>query len=596
MKFVKQKIKNLRKKLHHWEFLYYTKNESAVSDEKYDAILAELNQLEKIYPHLITENSPTQCIGGVLQQNFNKIRHKAPMLSLNSIVDASQLFLFDKRTKIKLNDNHIMSYCCELKIDGVAASLLYKEGKLICAATRGDGRIGEDITKNISTISSVPMYLKIDTNNHYSLPYLLEIRGEVFISKLCFLKLNRITTQQGNKPFSNARNAASGSLRHLDPSITAKRPLSFYCYGISDYSGGQELPDSHLKRLQLCKNWGLPISNHICLVRGVDKVLEYYSYIKKIRADLEFNIDGIVVKVNNCKYQAKLGCSFKAPNWAFAYKFPMDIRCTKVENVIFQVGRTGIITPIAYLKPIILSDVTIRKVNIYNINEVKRLGLMIGDTVRIQRSGDVIPKILEVVLSERAANHVKVIELPKVCPVCGSTIRTWYHQSVLRCTSGLACLAQRKATLEHFVSRKAMNICGMGNRVIEQLVSRQLISTPVDFFRLNKNKLLCLEGCGIEYTERLLRAIENSKKITLARFIYALSIHGVGEIVANNLAVVYRNIENVVAADLQSLSNVKNVGPIIANNIYYFFKNPDNLKNVQDLIDPAIGIQLSSII
>ncbi|WP_331828640.1 NAD-dependent DNA ligase LigA [Candidatus Blochmannia sp. SNP] len=595
MKFIEKKIQNLRKKLRHWEYLYYLKNESEVSDEKYDAILEELHQLEKIYPHLITESSPTQRVGGVLPDNFKKINHKIPMLSLNSIVKSYQLLLFDRRIKLKLDNNHIISYCCELKIDGVAVSLLYKNGELVCAATRGDGRIGEDITKNVRTICSVPMYLKIDTNNHDVLPYWLEVRGEIFISKLCFLQLNKITVREGNRPFSNSRNAASGSLRQLDPAITAKRPLSFYCYGVSDYFGEKELPDSHWERLQLCKNWGLPISNHIRLVSGIDKVLEYYSYIEKIRASLEFNIDGIVVKINSCKYRDKLGCGSKAPNWAVSYKFPAEVGSTKVDNVIFQVGRTGIITPIAYLEPIVISDVTIRKVSIHNINEVKRLGLMIGDTVRIQRSGDVIPKILEVVLSKRT-DRAKAIEFPDFCPICGSLIATWYRQSILRCTAGLACLAQRKAALKHFSSRKAMNICGMGNRIIDQLVNKNLVSTPVDFFNLSKNKLLCLEGFGTEYVERLLWAIENSKKITLARFIYALGIRGVGETVANNLAVVYKTLENLVTADLRSLSSLKYVGPIVANNIYYFFRNPDNLKNVQDLIDPSIGIQLSVII
>ncbi|URJ28271.1 NAD-dependent DNA ligase LigA [Candidatus Blochmannia vicinus (nom. nud.)] len=595
MKFIEKKIQNLRKKLHHWEYLYYIKSESEVSDEKYDAILAELHQLEKIYPHLITENSPTQCIGGVLQDNFKKINHKIPMLSLNSIIKSHQLLSFDRRVKIKLDDHHIIPYCCELKIDGVAVSLLYKNGKLVCAATRGDGKIGEDVTENVRTIYSVPMYLKIDVNNHDKIPYLLEIRGEIFISKLCFLQLNEITVREGNRPFSNSRNAASGSLRQLDPAIAAKRPLSFYCYGVSDYFGKKELPDSHWERLQLCKNWGLPISNHISLVNGIDKVLAYYSYIEKIRASLEFNIDGIVVKINSCEYQNKLGCGSKAPNWAVSYKFPAEIRSTKVENVIFQVGRTGIITPIAYLDPIMISDVIIRKVSIHNINEVKRLGLMVGDTVRIQRSGDVIPKILEVVLSKRT-DRVTAIKFPHFCPICGSLIATQYRQSILRCTAGLSCLAQRKAALEHFASRKAMNICGMGNRIIDQLVNKNLVSTPVDFFNLNENKLLCLEGFGAEHAKRLLWAIENSKKITLARFIYALGIRGVGETVANNLAVVYKTIENLVTADLRSLSDLKYIGPIVANNIYHFFRNPDNLKNIQDLIDPSIGIQLSVII
>lgn len=596
MNYEKLKIQDLVQKLRHWEYFYYIKNESIVSDEQYDATLMELYKLEKIYPNLIMEDSPTKRIGGTFKLDFAQVLHKTPMLSLNSVMEESKIISFDQKIKMKFGNDSIISYCCELKIDGIATSLLYENGKLICAATRGNGSFGEDVTKNICTIRSIPVELNANNDSSNKLPYLLEIRGEVFISKLCFLKLNKEAIKQGYKPFSNPRNAASGSLRQLDFNITATRPLSFYCYGISYYFGESKLPDSHWKQLQICKNWGLPISDNICLVNDIHDVLQYYSYIHSIRSNLKFIIDGIVIKVDNCKHRNKLGCGSKAPNWAISYKFPAEIKFTKILNVIFQIGKTGLIVPVACLKPIVINNVTIRKVNIYNVNELKRLGLMIGDIVCVQRSGDVIPKILKVVISERSYHRVKSIEIPYYCPVCGSVLQLYRGGSMLRCVSGLSCIAQRKAWLKHFASRKAMNIRGMGNKVIDQLVDRDLVKVPVDFFNLNKDKLLCLKGYQKESVKRLLTAIENSKKVTLTRFIYALGVRNVGEVIAKNLAFEYKNIENLIEADFKSLSNLKCIGEVIAVNIYSFFKNLDNLKNVQDLINPIVGIQFNAII
>ncbi|ADV33890.1 DNA ligase [Candidatus Blochmanniella vafra str. BVAF] len=593
MKIIEKRIKKLIKKLRQWEYAYYLKNESETSDEEYDKTLQELRQLEFEYPCLITENSPTKFLGKILENNFRQVYHRAPMLSLNSVMNKSQLLLFNDRIEYKLRDNNqnkSIIYCCELKIDGVAISLLYKSGKLLKAATRGDGKIGEDVTKNVRVVSSIPECLR--KNDGMQLPYLLEIRGEIFISKLCFLKLNQKILKSGNKPFSNARNAASGSLRQLNPNITASRSLMFYCYGISYYVGADELPNSHWDRLQLCLKLGIPINDHIQLVNGVDKVLKYYDHITYIRSNLKYDIDGIVVKVDNCVFQKKLGYGTRAPHWAIAYKFPAESKLTQLNDIIFKVGRTGLITPIVYIKPIVINNVVIKKVSMHNVNEIRRFNLMFGDTVLVQRSGDVIPKIVKVILSKRT-NDMKVITLPQFCPVCGTLLITSNcRSSVLRCPAKLICLAQRKSMLKHFVSRKAMNIHGMGEKVINQLVDKNLVFSPVDFFYLNRENLLFnLDGYGVKSVEKLLRSIDLAKHTTLANFIYALGIPNVGESVANSLAVKYKTIEKLISADFQSLSTLQYVGDSIAFTIYSFFKDPINLKNIKDLINPDIGIR-----
>lgn len=589
MKSVDQKIQRLRNKLSRWQYTYHTQNESEVSDEKYDIFLKELQQLELKYPHLSAKHSPTQSIGSDPQKGFCKIQHQIPMLSLNSIADTSQLFLFDKRVKNRLGNNiQNIIYCCELKLDGVAISLLYKCGKLIQAVTRGDGKIGEDVTKNAYTISSIPIYLKSKNNN--KLPYLLEIRGEIFIFKSCFLQLNKVMLDTNNKPFSNSRNAASGSLRQLDTNITALRPLSFCCYGIAYYIGKDVLPNSHWERLQLCKNWGITINNCIQLVYNICDASKFYNHIKKIRSNLKCNIDGVVIKVDNCIYQNQLSYSARAPNWAIAYKFPSESQATTLNKIIFQVGRTGLITPVACIDPIFIDNVCIKKVNMHNTNEIKRLNLKIGDTVLVKRSGDVIPKILQVI-SSNCTDISNFVKVPQYCPTCGSILKSWKHKPfVLYCTAKLTCLSQRKSMLKHFASRKAMNIRGIGDSVINQLVDKHLVSNPVDFFCLNKKRLLCLDGYQNKSIERLLHSINISKQTTLSRFIYALSIPNVGEVSASHLAVVYKNIENLITADLCSLLNIQYIGKTVALDIYNFFKNSNNLKNVQDLIHPDVGI------
>lgn len=597
MQSIIKKAKDLRKQLKRWQYAYYVQNISEVSDEKYDLFLEELRQLELDYPFLSYQSSPTRCIGSMPQVGFCQVHHYIPMLSLNSVVTKSQLLLFDKRVRNKLSDDvQVIIYCCELKLDGIAISLLYKQGQLIQASTRGNGSIGEDVTKNVYTIKSIPKVLTSNNQDlNKKLPYFLEVRGEVFISKSCFVKLNQKLLNQGKKIFSNSRNAASGSLRQLNPNVTALRPLSFFCYSISDYIGTKSLPNSHQQRLLLCKNWGIPVNNYMQLVQGIEAASSFYDHIKQIRSDLTLDIDGVVIKVDNCIYQNKLNYSSKYPNWAIAYKFPAESKYARLNKIIFKVGRTGIITPVAYIDPITINNVIIKKVNIHNINEIKKLKLMIGDIVRVQRSGDVIPKISEVMLSKRS-NHTQIIILPSLCPICGSVLKPYKHQSsVLRCMAKLTCLAQRKAMLEHFVSRKAMNIRGISTKIINQLIDRNLVSAPVDVFYLNKNKLLTLDRFGSKSADQLLKSINFSKRITLSSFIYALGIPHVGETVSKNLSITYKNIENLITADLQSLLNVKCIGKVIAISIYNFFKNSNNLKNVQDLIHSNVGIQWISV-
>lgn len=591
MRSIYRKIRNLRNKLDRLQYVYHSENESEVSDENYDFLLTELERLESIYSEFSRINSPTQSVGSIPQDGFCQIDHQVPMLSLNSIIDRNQLLSFDNRVKSKLSNQNI-EYCCELKIDGVAISLLYNFGKLIQATTRGNGITGEDVTRNAYTISSIPIYLK---SKYGKLPDLLEVRGEVFILKSSFVQLNTVMLQKKNKLFSNARNAASGSLRQLDASITASRPLSFCCYGISYYSGENKLSNSHYERLQSCNDWGMKISDYTRLVYNIYDVIKFYDYIKKIRSSLAFNIDGVVIKVDNCNYQERLSCTVRSPNWSVAYKFSADSKCTKLKKIVFQVGRTGVIIPIAYIDPIIINDVCIKKVNIYNINEIRRLKLSIGSTVLVQRSGDVIPKIVKVVEFD-CDNLNQSVKIPQRCPICGSMLKFLKDNSfMLYCTAKLTCIAQRKAMLKHFVSRKAMNIKGIGEKIINQLVEKNIVTVPVDFFYLNKKKLFCLNRYGIKSSERLLYSINVSKATTLSRFIYALGIPNVGEVLSNNLANTYKSIEELIAVDLQSLISLNHIGVSVASNIFNFFKDSDNLKNVQALMHPDVGIHWKSI-
>lgn len=580
----KQQIKQLRKQLRRWEYFYYIKNAPRVPDSEYDRIMEQLRKLEEKCPDLLTTESPSQRVGGQAQSNFRQVHHEVPMLSLEHVFNESSFVGFTNRLRERLKCDNNLIYCCEPKLDGLAVSLLYKKGKLVRAATRGDGSIGEDITANIRTIRTIPLQLKDDGN----LPRLLEIRGEVFISKAGFRLLNEIAKRKGGRKFVNPRNAAAGSLRQLDPCITAKRPLTFFCYGIGLCEGG-ELAESHWALLQQFRGWGMPVNDNIRLCIGSDEVLAYYHQIHEIRPFLGFDIDGVVIKVDSLLLQQRLGFIARAPRWAIAYKFPAQEKLTQVCDVEFQVGRTGALTPVAQLKPIWISGAMISKACLHNTGEIKRLGLMIGDTVVVRRAGDVIPQIVEVVPTYRPEN-VRSIEFPEHCPVCGSDVEQIKGKAALRCISVLVCGAQRKEALKHFVSRRAIAVNGMGDKIIDQLLKREIVKTPADLFRLDIEILTRLDCMGLKSAKNLLDALEKAKKTTFARFLYALGIPEVGEATAISLASAYGTLDKLITANIESLIGIQDIGKVVASRVRHFFDECHNIKVIEELLSPDIGI------
>ncbi|AIN46966.1 NAD-dependent DNA ligase LigA [Candidatus Palibaumannia cicadellinicola] len=588
MKQIEQHIQQLREQLRYWNWLYYVEDAPEVSDVEYDWVMTQLRELEKQRPDLLTNDSPTQHVGGQAQSRFRQVRHKVPMLSLDKILEDTDFLTFDKRVRDRLKHNDDLTYCCELKLDGLAVSLLYKNGKLIRAATRGDGLIGEDVTTNVRTIRMIPLWLKDDGN----VPRLIEIRGEVFMSEAGFLRLNEIAKREKSKVFANPRNAAAGSLRQIDPAITATRSLNFLCYGVGLIEG-KELPGGHWELLQQFKIWGLPVSDRIRRCAGYNKVLGFYRQVLKMRPVLGFNIDGVVIKVDSLVQQQQLGFIARAPRWAIAYKFPAQEQLTRVQNIEFQVGRTGRITPVARLEPVLVAGALVSNASLHNYDEIKRLGLMIGDTVVIRRAGHVIPQIINVVTAQRSTD-AHTVKCPRHCPVCGNEVEQVTGDKIIRCIAGIDCDAQRKEALKHFVSRRAMNVIGMGSQIIDQLVDCKLVQNPADLFRLNKDRVTCLHRMGPKAAQKLINALERAKETTFARFIYALGIREVGEAKAAHLAMYYRNMGALMVADIESLTNVQDIGIIVATHVQNFFNNKNNLAVINELLSPDIGIQWAS--
>ena len=474
-----------------------------------------------------------------------------------------------------------LTFCCEPKLDGLAVSILYVNGVLTQAATRGDGTTGEDITANIRTIRNIPLQLLMDNP-----PARLEVRGEVFMPHAGFERLNQQALEKGEKTFANPRNAAAGSLRQLDPKITSKRPLVLNAYGIG-IAEGVDLPNTHYDRLQWLKSIGIPVNPEIRLCNGTDEVLDFYRDIQNKRSALGYDIDGTVLKINDIALQEKLGFISKAPRWAIAYKFPAQEELTRLNDVEFQVGRTGAITPVAKLEPVFVAGVTVSNATLHNGDEIERLDIAIGDTVVIRRAGDVIPQIIGVLHDRRPADARPII-FPKTCPVCDSAIVRIEGEAVARCTGGLFCAAQRKEALKHFVSRKAMDIDGVGGKLIEQLVDRELIHTPADLFKLDLTTLTRLERMGAKSAENALASLEKAKNTTLARFIFALGIREVGEATALNLANHFKTLEALQNADLEALQQVPDVGEVVANRILAFWHEPHNVAVVNDLIAQGV--------
>ena len=579
---IQTQIDNLRKTLRQYEYEYHVLDNPTVPDSEYDRLFHQLKALELEHPEFLTSDSPTQRVGAKPLSGFSQIRHEIPMLSLDNAFSDEEFNAFVKRIEDRLIVlPKPLTFCCEPKLDGLAVSILYVNGILTQAATRGDGTTGEDITANIRTIRNIPLQLLTDNP-----PARLEVRGEVFMPHAGFERLNEYALEHGEKTFANPRNAAAGSLRQLDPNITSKRPLVLNAYGIG-IAEGVELPNTHYARLQWLKSIGIPVNPEIRLCNGTNEVLDFYRDIQNKRSSLGYDIDGTVLKINDIALQNELGFISKAPRWAIAYKFPAQEELTILNDVEFQVGRTGAITPVAKLEPVFVAGVTVSNATLHNGDEIERLNIAIGDTVVIRRAGDVIPQIIGV-LHERRPDNAKPIIFPTNCPVCDSQIIRIEGEAVARCTGGLFCAAQRKEALKHFVSRKAMDIDGVGGKLIEQLVDRELIHTPADLFKLDLTTLTRLERMGAKSAENALNSLEKAKSTTLARFIFALGIREVGEATALNLANHFKTLDALKAADLEELQKVPDVGEVVANRIFVFWREAHNVAVVEDLIAQGV--------
>ncbi len=578
---VAERIADLRADINRHNYHYYVLDAPTVPDAEYDRLLRELSTLEKDYPQFVSADSPTQRVGAKPVDSFKQVRHSVRMLSLDNAFDENELFSFDKRVRDKLSLNEL-AYAAETKLDGLAISLLYKRGELVQAATRGDGSSGEDVTLNVRTIKSIPLRLVGD-----DYPELLEARGEVFINKRDFAALNEKQSALGEKIFANPRNTAAGSLRQLDPKLTAERPLRFYAYGIGQISSTQTMPSMHTALLIQLKNWGLPVSPETKCVHGIQGCLQYYADIAARRAALPYEIDGVVFKVNDFAQQEKLGYVSRAPRWAVAYKFPPEEELTVVKNIDIQVGRTGALTPVARLEPVFVGGVTVTNATLHNEDEVRRKDVRAGDTVIIRRAGDVIPEIVAVVKDKRPANSPEFI-MPERCPVCASATVKMEGEAVTRCTAGLFCPAQASQAIIHFASRRAMDIEGLGEKLVEQLFEAELVQNVADLYQLKLQQVAALERMGEKSAGNLLAALENSKRTELERFLYALGIREVGEATARTLARHFGSLDRIRTATQEMLEEVPDIGPVAAKNINGFFREEHNNLIIERLL--AYGI------
>jgi len=576
----KEQVESLTKLLEEYNYQYYVLDQPTVPDAEYDRVFQALQQLEAANPTLLSPNSPTQKVGGTALSKFEQVTHQLPMLSLDNVFDAESLDDFMQRVmdKSHLTDT---AFCIEPKLDGLAVSIIYENGVLTQAATRGDGLTGENVTENVKTIANLPLKLRGE-----NIPTLLEVRGEVFMLKAGFEKLNAKLIAAGEKPFVNPRNAAAGSLRQLDSKVAASRPLGFYCYAVGVFEG--ELAHSQYQRIEQLKSWGLPISSEVKRVVGASACHQYYQEISEKRPHLKYEIDGVVYKVDDIGLQQKMGFVARAPRWATAYKFPAEEAVTTVENVEFQVGRTGAITPVAKLKPVFVGGVTVSNATLHNKDEIARLGILIGDVVVVRRAGDVIPQVARVVLAQRNPDKTEAIVFPETCPVCHSAVERIEGEAVTRCTGGLYCEAQRKQAIKHFASRKALDIDGLGDKLVDLLVDHQMIKDPSQLFSLTVAQLASLPRMGETSAKKLVNSLQLSKKTSLARFLYSLGIREVGEATAANLANHYKTLSALTSATIESLKSVSDVGEIVAKHIYYFFRQDHNLAVVEQLCDAGV--------
>ena len=578
---VTKRIQQLREQLNAYSHQYYVLDAPTVPDAEYDRLYRELEGLEEEHPESVSPDSPTQKVGAKPLASFDQVRHEKPMLSLDNAMNEDELIDFERKVKDRLKntsvDNQNLEYACEPKLDGLAVSILYEEGQLVQAATRGDGSTGENITLNVRTIKNVPLSLR-----GTDFPKRLEVRGEIYIPKAGFEKLNQIARENDDKVFANPRNAAAGSLRQLDSRITAKRPLEFCAYSIGIVSEEFTLPTKHDEILQRIKHWGLKINSDMAVVSGIQNCVAYFAELGQKRDGLDYDIDGIVFKINDLDIQQQLGFVARAPRWAIAAKFPAQEEMTVLEDVDFQVGRTGALTPVARLKPVHVAGVIVSNATLHNMDEIARLGVKVGDTVVIRRAGDVIPQVVSVVMEKRPSS-VKDIIMPTLCPICESKVERIESEAVARCSGGLYCGAQRKEAIKHFASRKALDVDGLGDKLVELLVDADLIDSFDDLFHLNVEDVAALERMAEKSAQNLLDALEAAKTTTLGRFLYALGIREVGVTTAQNLAEYFGFLERIQQADEATLLAVPDVGEIVAKHILAFFSETHNQSIIEQL-------------
>lgn len=580
----RKRIESLRDEIRYHNHRYHTLDDIEIPDAEYDRLVRELQRLEEEFPELVTADSPTQRVGAEPSDALQTVRHRLPMLSLDNVFAEDELREFHRRVaeKLEFEDGAVgLQYAAEPKLDGAAVSLLYEDGVLVRAATRGDGTTGEDVTHNARTIESIPLRLLGE-----GYPKTLEIRGEVFMPRAGFEAYNKKARTAGEKTFVNPRNAAAGSLRQLDPKLTAERPLDMYVYSVGLVKGG-ELPERHSEVIEQLQNWGMKTCPERAVVTGVDGCLAYYDTIGKKRDVLGYDIDGVVYKVDSLAMQRELGFVARAPRWAVAHKFPAQEELTTVLDIEFQVGRTGAVTPVARLEPVFVGGVTVSNATLHNIDELHRKDVRVGDTVIIRRAGDVIPEVVSVVASRRPNKTTRVL-LPERCPVCESHVLREEGEAVARCTGGLFCKAQRAEALKHFVSRKAMDIEGLGAKLIEQFVEEDRVQNPSNIFELTREELAERERMGERSAENLVNAIDASKSTSLSRFLYALGIREVGEATAQSLASYFGNLPAILAARVEDLIKVPDVGPVVAKRIRDFLDEEHNLEVIQQLQDHGV--------
>ena len=561
-------------------YRYYVEDDPDISDSEFDELYKQLVNIENQYPELITSESPTQRVGAETSEAFKQVKHLKPMLSLNNVFTHDELIAFNKRLCDEIGIKNI-EYSAEPKFDGLAVSLIYEEGKFLLGATRGDGIVGEDITHNLKTIKSIP--LKLEGKN---IPKRIEVRGEVVMLIRDFNLLNKKQAKLSEKLFANPRNAAAGSLRQIDPKITAKRPLSFFAYSIFLFDDQHQL-DSHSAGLKLLRDFKIPTSSLAVLTSSINGLQNYYDEITKTRSKLPFDIDGVVYKVNSLNHQDELGFISKAPRWATAHKFPAEEAKTVVIDISVQVGRTGSITPVARLKPVIVAGVQVTNATLHNEDELRKKDIYIGDHVVVRRAGDVIPEVVRVI-KENRSNLVKKFEMPKNCPVCKSTLSKDQDEAVLRCLNGLNCKAQKKQGVMHFCSRKAMDIDGLGEKIVDQLLEAKLIDGFSDIFELKKDQLVKLERFAEKSAENLIEAIKKSKNTTLARLIYALGIRNVGESTASDLAQHFKTIEKIKSATIDELEEVDDIGPTVSKSINQYFNDKSKYNQIISIINMGV--------